>query len=458
MTLRLFATATLLAALLALPPSGASAQPDFALNEIRIDQPGDDVDEYFELTGPASAGLDDVWLIVVGDGSGGSGTIEHVTDLSGQSTDASGRFTVGESSLSLGVPDMTEPLNFENGDNVTFLLVEQFTGSDGDDLDTNDDGSLESMPWTRVLDRVALITEDNPPDSTEYHYGPPTVGTDGEPVPSQVYRCPDGSGMFFRGEHDPAEGTDTPAESNDCCAGNDDCGDGDPCTMDTCSGPGGSCNHSEISGCCTSDDECSSGGACIETSCDTDRNECVSTPIEGCCSSSNDCLDGNPCTGDFCRGGSCENPPVDDCCVTNGDCDDGDPCTEDTCSGPGGGCLHEPVNNCCTSNDDCDDGVGCTTDTCNTETNRCEFTPEPGCCFDSADCHDGDRCTRDLCTEDHSCSNEPIEGCGEPVDAGTEPGTGGGGCTVSSGPGGLAGLLLGLLGLLGLRRRRRGGR
>ena len=39
----------------------------------------------------------------------------------------------------------------------TILLVENFTGSQGDDLDTNNDGSFDSTPWSRIVDDVAVF-------------------------------------------------------------------------------------------------------------------------------------------------------------------------------------------------------------------------------------------------------------------------------------------------------------
>ena len=39
------------------------------INEIRADQPGADNDEYFELIGDASASLDGLTYLVIGDGS-----------------------------------------------------------------------------------------------------------------------------------------------------------------------------------------------------------------------------------------------------------------------------------------------------------------------------------------------------------------------------------------------------
>lgn len=63
------------------------------INEIRIDQPGADNDEYFELFGdPMAPSLDGLTYIVIGDGAiaAGSGVIEAVIDLTGQSLDLAG--------------------------------------------------------------------------------------------------------------------------------------------------------------------------------------------------------------------------------------------------------------------------------------------------------------------------------------------------------------------------------
>ena len=54
------------------------------LNEIRINQPSTDNDEYFELAGSAATSLDGLTYLVIGDGGGGSGTLEAVIDLTGQ--------------------------------------------------------------------------------------------------------------------------------------------------------------------------------------------------------------------------------------------------------------------------------------------------------------------------------------------------------------------------------------
>ncbi|MFC1910664.1 GEVED domain-containing protein [Chloroflexota bacterium] len=183
------------------------------INEIRVDQTGTDNDEYFELAGTPSESLNGLTYLVIGDGTGGSGVIEEVVSLTGQTIPASGYFVVAESTFSLGTADMTTDLNFENSDNVTHLIVLGFTGANGDDLDTNDDGVLDSQPWSLIVDRIALIMQDNPPTTTEYHYGPPTVGPDGAFAPGHVFRCSDG---WHIGQFDPL-GDDTPGAGNNCC-------------------------------------------------------------------------------------------------------------------------------------------------------------------------------------------------------------------------------------------------
>ncbi len=163
------------------------------ISEIRTDQPDADDDEYFELAGDPGASLDGLTYLVIGDTpAGGSGVIEEVTNLTGQTIPANGFFVAAESTFTLGTPDLTTTLDFENDDNVTHLLVDGFTGSIGQDLDTDDDGTLDTTPWAGILDLIAVILEENPPTGTEWHYGPPTVGPNGTEAPQHVYRCFDG--------------------------------------------------------------------------------------------------------------------------------------------------------------------------------------------------------------------------------------------------------------------------
>ena len=203
-----------------------STPPPPALSEIRIDQPGGDNDEYFELSGFAQS-LDGLSYVVIGDGAGGSGTIESVTDLTGQAMGGSGFWVAGESSMTLAVPDMVTSLSFENSDNVTHLLVRDFSGANGDDLDTDDDGILDVEPWSEVVDSVALLENEIDPGTGntsggELVYSSTTVGPDGSFVPGHVEIC---NAEWSVADFDPAAGTDTPGAANSCLAppDNDEC-------------------------------------------------------------------------------------------------------------------------------------------------------------------------------------------------------------------------------------------
>ena len=107
-------------------------------------------------------------------------------------------------------------MNFEQSDNVTHLLVIGFTGSNGLDLDTDDDGNLDITPWSSVVDVVSLIKEGNPPSSTEFSYagvlGGDGVGPDGSNTPSHIFR--DAMGDWQIGESDVAVGSDSPGAAN----------------------------------------------------------------------------------------------------------------------------------------------------------------------------------------------------------------------------------------------------
>ncbi len=204
---------TLLLVLLA--TTAAWSQAPVLINEIRIDEPGTDTNEYIELRGTPGFSLDGLSYIVIGDGSSGSGVVEHVTDLTGQAINAAGYFVIAEPTFTLGAADLVTTLNFENSDNVTHLLVQGLQVALGDDVDM-DDNCVIDFPIGLEFDRIALIEEPNPPTGTECHYGPPTVGPDGTFVPGHVHRCPDGTGSFVIADFDPAAGTDTPGGPNAC--------------------------------------------------------------------------------------------------------------------------------------------------------------------------------------------------------------------------------------------------
>ena len=198
-----------------------------AFSEIRIDQTGTDTDEWVELVGAAGTSLADLTMIVIGDGNTTtlSGVIESVTSLVGQAIPADGHFSISEATFTQGITNIdlvlagANPLNFENSDNVTFMLVRGFTGLDGQDLDAANDGVLDVTPWTEVLDTIALVkTTTLPPTGTEWFYGPNTIGPDTTFVPGHIWRC-EATGCWNIGLFDiVAAHDDTPGVSNLPCA------------------------------------------------------------------------------------------------------------------------------------------------------------------------------------------------------------------------------------------------
>jgi hypothetical protein len=195
--------------------AAAAFAPAQLINEIRVDQTGTDNDEYFEIAGTAGLSLNDLTYIVIGDGTGGSGVIESVTSLAGLFIPADGHFLAAESSFTIGPPpDLNagaSGLNFENADNVTHMLLSGFTGSNGQDLDTNDDGVLDATPWSSLLDSVALVLN---PALGDKVYSPTLVGPDGPFHPGHIYRTPSLGPNWAIGPFDPAQGLDTPGTAN----------------------------------------------------------------------------------------------------------------------------------------------------------------------------------------------------------------------------------------------------
>ena len=170
----------------------------------------------------------------------------------------------------------------------------------------NADGVLDIEPWDDVVDLIALVHEDNPPTTTEFHYGPPSIGPDEGSAPAHVYRCPDFDGMWLMGKLDPSFSFDTPGSANECCASPAECDDGVDCTIDDC--VSAQCVNTPDDSVC--DDELFCNG--LET-----------------CDPQLDCVPGTPpCEGLVCveEGDRCVE------CLDAGDCDDHDVCTYDGCA------------------------------------------------------------------------------------------------------------------------------
>ena len=205
--------------------SASCERATISFSEIRIDHTGTDTDEWVEFVGAPGASFAGLTLIVVGDGAGVSGVIEAVVNLTTAVMPADGHYSISELTFTQGIANIdsvlpgTNPLNFENSDNVTFMLVANFTGTYEQDLDTNDDGVFNVTPWSAVLDTIALIkTTTLPPTGTEWYYGPNTIGPDVTFVPGHIWRC-EATGCWNIGLFDiVAAHDDTPGVANAPCA------------------------------------------------------------------------------------------------------------------------------------------------------------------------------------------------------------------------------------------------
>jgi hypothetical protein len=118
--------------------------------------------------------------------------------------------------------DATVSGSIENSDNLTFLLVTGSTATAGTDLDTApEDGTLDSTPWTLVLDSVA-ITEGVAVNCTseEHVYSSTVVGPDGIFSPGHIFKCPEGwrIGPFGTAPW-PTGAVDTVGAANSCPVG-----------------------------------------------------------------------------------------------------------------------------------------------------------------------------------------------------------------------------------------------
>ena len=130
----------------------ALADAPLRINEVRLEQPGKDTEEYIEIAGAPGESLAGLFVVVIGDDDFAlpgqqNGVIEEVVPLSG-TIPTSGFFVVAESKFSIGFANLVTDLNLEGAYNVTFLLVRGFNGFEGQKLDTNDDGTLDITPWT----------------------------------------------------------------------------------------------------------------------------------------------------------------------------------------------------------------------------------------------------------------------------------------------------------------------
>jgi predicted extracellular nuclease len=115
-----------------------SGPTDPVINEFVANHTGSDTQAFVEVLGDASTDYSAFTVLEIEGDSSGAGTIDAALPVG--TTNAGGYWI--------------DPEDMENG-TITILLVENFTGSKGNDLDTDNDGTLDSTPWTRIVDDVA---------------------------------------------------------------------------------------------------------------------------------------------------------------------------------------------------------------------------------------------------------------------------------------------------------------
>jgi predicted extracellular nuclease len=146
------------------------------INEFSASTTGTDV-EYVEVFGTPNTDYSAYTILEVEGDTTGSGVVDEIMDVG--TTDDAG-FWLGNL-----------PANaLENG-TLSLLMVKNFTGTFGADLDTNNDGIFDTTPWDVIVDSVAV----NDGGSGDFTYGVPSLGVsyDGLPyAPGGASRFPDG--------------------------------------------------------------------------------------------------------------------------------------------------------------------------------------------------------------------------------------------------------------------------
>ena len=155
---------------------GSSADAVIRINEILLDAPGNDRNEYFEIRGTAgsSDSLSDIWFIQLENeqtGSNDPGIVDFVYNLSSHSFSGSNDylwFAPNNHQYGLSTPDGTYSGNTMENSGGTFLLVD--IGADNanppaldDTWDTNDDGVFDTdwdSDWV-VLDAIGIFAEED---------------------------------------------------------------------------------------------------------------------------------------------------------------------------------------------------------------------------------------------------------------------------------------------------------
>jgi len=156
---------------------GGTTTAEPKINEFSASTTGADV-EYVEIYGTPDTDYSAYSVLEIEGDSTGAGVVDEVISLG--TTDADGFYLASLPANAL-----------ENG-TISLLLVKNFTGALGDDLDTDNDGNFDSAPWDAIVDAVSV----NDGGSGDFTYGVPALGPNYDGVssfaPGGASRIPDG--------------------------------------------------------------------------------------------------------------------------------------------------------------------------------------------------------------------------------------------------------------------------
>ena len=148
------------------------------INEFVANHVGTDTNEYIEIYGSAATDYSAYSILQIEGDSASQGVIDSVHTVG--TTNASGLWVTGFLNSIL-----------ENG-SITLLLVKDFSGNVGDDLDSDNNGAFDSTPWTELVDDVAI--SDGGVDDWTYSTTVLAVGFGGSSVTlGGASRYPDGT-------------------------------------------------------------------------------------------------------------------------------------------------------------------------------------------------------------------------------------------------------------------------
>lgn len=160
-----------------LTPLGESEATAPVINEFVLNHVSTDTHEFVEIFGDPNTDYSAYSILQIEGDTTGAGVIDSVHTVG--TTDADGLWFTG---FLANV--------FENG-TATLLLVKDFTGAVGNDLDTNNDGVFDVTPWSALVDDVA-VSDGGAGDVT---YSSTVLGPDfsgGPFAPGGASRIPNG--------------------------------------------------------------------------------------------------------------------------------------------------------------------------------------------------------------------------------------------------------------------------